>query len=213
MRAAGVLLMQREMTEMAQSLAAPVYRSSDRRAPVIATLVAAFVNDTANRALYPSDLDYRRHFPGFLKAFGGRAFSDGAVDEDPSGRAAALWFPPGLEPDGDAVLAHMERTIPPERLARLGPGMEMQNALHPREPHWYLPWMGVRPEAQGKGIGAALLATGLARADADGMPAYLEATNRRNAGFYARHGFAVLNVVELAGYPEIFGMWRPARSA
>ena len=67
------------------------------------------------------------------------------------------------------------------------------------------------PEAQGAGLGARLLRQGLARADAEGMPAYLEATNRRIAALYARHGFAVLGVVASPGYPEIIPMWRPAR--
>jgi ribosomal protein S18 acetylase RimI-like enzyme len=83
--------------------------------------------------------------------------------------------------------------------------------MHPHEPHWYLPWIGMRPEAQGAGLGARLLRQGLARADAERMPAYLEATNRRNARLYARHGFAILGVVASPGYPEIIPMWRPAR--
>jgi uncharacterized protein YjiS (DUF1127 family) len=68
----------------------------------------------------------------------------------------------------------------------------------------------VRPEAQGRGAGSALLARGLARADAEGLPAYLEATSRRNAALYARHGFEVQAIVEAEGYPEIILMWRPA---
>jgi GNAT superfamily N-acetyltransferase len=88
--------------------------------------------------------------------------------------------------------------------------MELQGSFHPEEPHWYLPWIGVRPEAQGRGLGAALLRRGLARADRDGLPAYLEATNRRNAALYARHGFEALGTVNAPGYPEIIPMWRPA---
>jgi hypothetical protein len=57
--------------------------------------------------------EYRRHFPGFLHAFGGRAFEAGVVDRDGAGRAAALWFPPGLEPDGEAIMAHLEASVPP----------------------------------------------------------------------------------------------------
>ena len=66
----------------------------------------------------------------------------------------------------------------------------------------------VRPEAQGLGLGGTLLAGGLAWADAEGIPAYLEATNRRNAAFYARYGFEVVGVVKAPEYPEIIGMWR-----
>ena len=178
---------------------------------VIATLVAAFRDDRAVRAFYPTDLDYVRYFPGFLTAFGGEAFNQGTVDRDRHGYAAALWFPPGALPNDAAIMAHLQATIPARRLATLAAGMELQGRLHPEEPHWYLPWMGVEPEAQGMGVGAALLAVGLARADADRLPVYLEATSRRSAAFYARHGFEVKVVVEAPNYPEIIGMWRPAR--
>jgi ribosomal protein S18 acetylase RimI-like enzyme len=181
------------------------------RHEVIATLVAAFRDDPAVRSLYPTDLEYVRFFPGLLMAFGGRAFKEGTVDQDVQGVAAALWFPPEVEPDGDAILNHLNVSIPKKRLAPLAIGMEMQGALHPEEPHWYLPWMGVVPEAQGMGIGAALLRDGLARADAERMPVYTEVTNRRAAVFYARHGFETKSTIDLPGYPEIVTMWRPAR--
>ena len=89
-------------------LTAAAERDAVLRRDTIATLVAAFQSDTAVRVLYPADEDYRRHFPDFLDAFGGRAFESGAVDRDPDGLAAALWFPPALEPDGDAGLGETE---------------------------------------------------------------------------------------------------------
>lgn len=181
------------------------------RTDTIATLVAAFEADAAARSIYPDHEDYGRHFPGFLLAFGGRAFEAGVVDHVPVGRAAALWFPPGLEPDGDAIMEHLESTVPPERFGPLARGMEFQAGLHPHEPHWYLPWIGVIPSAQGDGLGSALLSRGLARADIERHPAYLEATNRRNAILYARHGFEVAGIVDAPGYPEIIAMWRPAK--
>jgi ribosomal protein S18 acetylase RimI-like enzyme len=198
---------------MSATFMTPRAVASEHRAETIAILVAAFEGDAAARSLYPGDADYGRHFPEFMMAFGGRAFDSGVVDCDPAGLGAALWFPPGLEPDGKTILAALEASIPPERLRVLAAGFEIQASLHLHEPHWYLPWIGVRPEAQGAGLGSALLRRGLARADADGLPAYLEATNRRNAALYARHGFEVAGVVEAPDYPEIIAMWRPARSA
>jgi uncharacterized protein YjiS (DUF1127 family) len=109
-------------------------------------------------------------------------------------------------------MAHLEATLAAERLAALAPGMEAQERLHPSTPHWYLPWIGVRPEARGRGVGSALLARGLARADAEGAPVYLEATSRRNAALYLRHGFEVRTILTMPGYPEIIAMWRPART-
>jgi ribosomal protein S18 acetylase RimI-like enzyme len=186
---------------------------ADSRAAVLATLAAAFVSDPAVRALYPADADYDAHFPGFAEALGGRAFDAGIVDTYPAGLGAALWLPPGVEPDGAQMEAHLAATIPAERLAALAEGFAMQAALHPHEPHWYLPWIGVRPEAQGAGIGSILLRQGLARADSEEMPAYLEATDPRNAMLYARHGFEVTGIVLAPGYPQIITMWRPARRA
>jgi ribosomal protein S18 acetylase RimI-like enzyme len=183
----------------------------DTRAAATATLVAAFEGDAAARTFYPADADYARHFPGFVDALGGRAFDAGIVDRDPNDRGAALWIPPGVEPGGEAFEAFLEATIPSERLAPLAAGFELQAGLHPLAPHWYLPWIGVRPEAQGLGLGARLLRRGFARADAEGMPAYVEATNRRNAALYARHGFEVIGTVEAEGYPEIIAMWRSGR--
>ena len=181
------------------------------RDATISILVAAFQGDAAVRSIYPGPDEYRTHFPGFLTAFGGRAFEAGMVDLDRDGLGAALWFPPGLEPDGEAILDHLQASVPPERFTQLSAGMEVQGSLHPHEPHWYLPWIGVVPQAQCTGVGAALLRSGLERADAEGMPAYLEATNRRNAVLYQRFGFEVAGVVNVPGYPEIIAMWRPAR--
>ena len=183
-------------------------RAVARRAETVATLTAAFEDDAAVRTLYPEDAEYFRYFPGFLHALGGRAFEVGEVDRDAGGLGAALWLPPGIEADGEAIADFLEASIPLARLAPLAVGFAIQSRMRPLDPHWYLPWIGVRPEAQGCGFGARLLRQGLARADAQGLPCYLEATNRRNATLYARHGFEVIGVVQAPGYPEIIAMWR-----
>jgi GNAT superfamily N-acetyltransferase len=69
--------------------------------------------------------------------------------------------------------------------------------VHPREPHWYLFAVGVVPEATGQGRGSALLEPVLARCDADGVPAYLEASTADNARLYARLGFEPLDELEM----------------
>jgi GNAT superfamily N-acetyltransferase len=44
---------------------------------------------------------------------------------------------------------------------------------HLREPHYYIPYVGVAPHAQGKGLGTALLHATFDRCDRDGLSAYL----------------------------------------
>ena len=95
------------------------------------------------------------------------------------------------------------------RLARVLGTIAALESNHPAEPHYYLPFIGVEPEWQGRGLGAALLAPVLARCDRDGAPAYLEASTARNRALYERNGFRVTEEFHLGrGSPPIWRMWR-----
>lgn len=59
-------------------------------------------------------------------------------------------------------------------------------------PHWFLLCIGVRPDQQGQGLGAALIRQGLQRIEAGGFPCYLETANERNLPFYQKNGFRVV---------------------
>ena len=59
--------------------------------------------------------------------------------------------------------------------------------------------LGVVPSRQGRGLGAATLAPGLARADRDGLPVHLETSAASNVRLYQRVGFTVADVVDLPG--------------
>ena len=54
---------------------------------------------------------------------------------------------------------------------------------------WYLSILGISPDAQGRGLGAQLLAPTLAEADAAGVPCFLETFTPRSVAFYERLGF------------------------
>lgn len=81
---------------------------------------------------------------------------------------------------------------------------------HLREPHLYVPYVGVAPEAQGAGLGTMLLGRTTERADAAGLPTYLEATSERNAALYERLGFEHLGAFTVLGSPPLWPMRRPA---
>jgi N-acetylglutamate synthase-like GNAT family acetyltransferase len=55
--------------------------------------------------------------------------------------------------------------------------------------HWFVMVVGVAPEAQGTGIGRALLRPMIDRADAAAQPCYLETAQRTNVAFYEKLGF------------------------
>ena len=57
---------------------------------------------------------------------------------------------------------------------------EQMGRYHPRQPHWFLPFIGVDPFHQGKGYGAALIQHALIPCDGDHTLAYLESSNPKN---------------------------------
>jgi GNAT superfamily N-acetyltransferase len=128
---------------------------------------------------------------------------------------AAIWRKPGGYPerlrDSLPMVPRYIRRFPRE-LVRASRAMNKLWAVHPREPHWYLFAVGVVPEATGQGRGSALLEPVLQRCDAQGIPAYLEASTVNNARLYARLGFEPRDEIEiLDGAARVRPMWREPR--
>lgn len=63
----------------------------------------------------------------------------------------------------------------------------------------------MHPSAKGRGLGSAVLAPVLDKADAEGVPCYLENSNPRNTPFYTRLGFVEVNRVPYSGPPHVEG--------
>jgi ribosomal protein S18 acetylase RimI-like enzyme len=183
------------------------------RDAVIAVLVAAFENDPVCRWFFPSSLGYHALFPKIVDALGGRAFAHGGVYHAEGFTGAALWLPPGVEPDGPAIDAVVQQGVLAEKQATAFAVFEQMGRGHPEGPHWYLPFVGVLPNQQGRGVGSALLEASLARCDAEGLPAYLESTHPRNVPLYQRYGFEVSGEIRAGDCPGLIPMIRPARVA
>ena len=146
------------------------------------------------------------------KLYLARGFGHVAGDE-----GGTLWLPPGVSKDLPLwrsldVGATLIRHCGPGALAR---GLKVDAALQrskPKQPHFYLFAIGVRPGLQGKGIGGRLLAAGLERVDAERQPAYLESSKASNLPLYRRFGFELVEkVVPAPGCPPMWPMWREAR--
>jgi len=100
------------------------------------------------------------------------------------------------------------------RVPRLLKAIFTLEARHPSEPHYYLPFVGVDPRWQGRGLGSALLAPILERCDSESLPAFLEASSARNRAMYERHGFTVTEEFRLGrSAPQQWRMWREPRQA
>ena len=177
----------------------------------VAVIVLAFGTDPAARWTYPDPGRYLTHFPAVVRAFGGKAFAHGTGHHVGGFTGAALWLPPGIHPDEEALQAIFRDSLPVERQAGIFGVFEQMARFHPSEPHWYLPLIGVDPAHQRHGHGSALLQHALARCDRDHTPAYLESSNPANVPLYERHGFRVLGTIQAGSSPPIFPMLRAAR--
>jgi ribosomal protein S18 acetylase RimI-like enzyme len=126
---------------------------------------------------------------------------------------AALWAPPGhWHSTFRETAALLPSFLHPRLLWRMplvGLGWEKLERAHPRKPpHFYLAVLGTDPVAQGRGLGSALMRGVLDQCDEDGIGAYLESSKESNIDFYARHGFRVLEPIELVRGPMMWKMWR-----
>lgn len=176
-----------------------------------AVLTMAFMDDPVARYMYPGPELYLAGFPTLVRAFGAEAFSQGTARVVGPGHGAALWLPPGLHVDEDALGALLERDVPDAVRPDIAGLLEQMDAHHPVEPHWYLALIGVDPALRSRGHGASLLQEALTRCDQEHLPAYLESTNPRNMSLYRRHGFEVVATIEVGNAPPVFPMLRPAR--
>jgi GNAT superfamily N-acetyltransferase len=130
----------------------------------------------------------------------------------PAIAGVAAWEPPGewqLSAGRQLLLLPAMLGVFRRRLPNVVRALVKLEARHPRELHYYLPFIGVDPVWQGRGIGGALLAPILRRCDEERMPAFLEASTARNRVLYERHGFAVTEEFKLGdSAPPQWRMWR-----
>lgn len=183
----------------------------DEQKYIIATMVLAFSSDPAIRWLYPDSHTYLGHFPDFVQAFAGKAFTLETVYQVNDYCGAALWLPPGIEPDVESIVKIFEQTVCESKQADLFAVFEQMEKYHPTQPHWYLPMIGVDPKEHRKGYGSRLMQHILQQCDRDRFSAYLESSKPENIPFYERHGFELLDQIQVGTSPPIFPMLRQPR--
>ncbi|MCY1235094.1 Acetyltransferase (GNAT) domain protein [compost metagenome] len=187
--------------------------TSDEIPRAVAVIVAAFLTDPPARFAWPAPYDYLSAMPVATGEFAGSSFLHGTAYVSTDFCGAALWLPPGVAPNGQALEKVFRDTVKPEHMDDLLATFEKMEQSHPKEAHWYLPQIGVEPNAQGEGIGAALMHHALAHCDQERALAYLEASKPQNIPFYRRFGFEVMGEIQVGSAPLVTPMLRkPGRS-
>ncbi|MFR9732178.1 GNAT family N-acetyltransferase [Saccharopolyspora sp. MS10] len=178
------------------------------------TLVSAFVHDAVSRWLVPDERIREEVYLAWFDVLLDHADRAGRVRATRS--AVQVWLraedgsPPGLPAEEEPRIAELAGPHA-DRFAAFG---ELTGARHPREPHWYLALIGVRPDLQGRGVGTAALTASLREHDRAGSPTYLEASSPASRALYLRLGYADAGEpIELPGGPVLHPMWRPVGGA
>jgi ribosomal protein S18 acetylase RimI-like enzyme len=179
----------------------------------ITTLELAFATDPVMRWLWPSSWAYHEAFSKFVNAMAGAAFHQGTAQWVDDGRGVALWLPPGIGADDEALVHVILESVEPDLLSDLSEFSNLLREYHPVIDHWYLAVTGVDPYFQGMGLGSTLLRHALARCDDDGLPAYLEASTLRNRALYERFGFKEIAVIQAGSSPQVWSMMRHPAAA
>lgn len=179
--------------------------------PMLADALArAFYDDPVCQHVWPNDARRRTYanlsFTRQMEVLWDRR----VIHADAETRSVAVWARPD---EWDIPLQAVLRTVPTWLRARVGLRALLAylrtDKLHPEEPHWYLEFLGTVPEAQGKGLGGAVLEPVLAQADREGVAVWTWSSNRKNLAFYHRHGFVVLDELPFADRgPSIFPIRR-----
>jgi GNAT superfamily N-acetyltransferase len=183
----------------------------DEMPQTVSAIVAAFLTDPVARFAWPSPHDHLNGLARAARVIGGASFEHSTAYVAPDFGGAALWLPPGVHSDDEALEAAFRETARPEHIDDLLATFESMDQSHPEEPHWYLPLVGVEPNAQGRGLGGALMRHAVARCDRDGAVAYLESSNPRNLPLYERHGFEVMGEIQVGAGPPVTPMLRHPR--
>ncbi len=170
------------------------------------SLARAFHDDPLQAYVFPDAAERAArspaHFASLLRY--GMLFGEVLTTQDkPLG--AVVWLPPEtweVTPERATAtgLDDLPNVLGEEAAERFFSVLGAIDQYHHRDvppAHWYVMVVGVSPEARGQGLGRALLEPIMNRADASGLPCYLETAQPENVAFYEHLGFKkVVEVVE-----------------
>src|SRR5260370_12919373 len=201
---------------MAQT-SAPLPLAAHLQKPASEVMGRAFLNDPLWKYLVPDDGKRARVVPLSMGILVRYCFLFGEIFTTPTLDGIACLLTPGKTMPTLRRLVWIGMRNAPLQLGWTGfrryTAVENYSGeVHKRAVpgmHWYLWGLGVEPSRQGQGIGGLLIQPVLARADASGLPCYLETMNEKNVSFYEKHGFKVVSDAEVPRHElRVWSMWR-----
>ena len=191
-----------------------IRRAEPSEAGALAQVVAdAFFNLVVCQWLVPDPAERRRVMQPDFEIIVDHGIRHGTVHTTDELDAVAVWFSEAPEGIGEirdyearlvaAVAPHTSRFVVLD---------DVMHHAHPTgTPHEYLSLLAVSPPAQQAGLGTALLRARHDHLDAEGIPAYLEASSQRSRKLYLRNGYVEVGTpLVVPDCPEeiMYPLWR-----
>ena len=182
---------------------------------VTETITLAFANDPIWEVALRRPDGRTDHHAAYWRMFVDGAMRYGSIRMAEDRGAVSIWIPPDGTELTDAGAAELDSMIeavldPPSVVAMRELYRRFEASRAGRPAHYYLSLLATHPDHAGRRVGQRLLADDLAAWDAEGVPAYLESTNRLNNHRYERAGFgADGGFSAVLDDTWITAMWRP----
>lgn len=182
---------------------------------VVATLADAFFTDPALSWILPDAGVRRAALPRLFRLLVKADARAGLVARSDGDEAAALWRAPGQADAGRVEFALSLLPYLAVFRSALPRALKVADSIDAHRPHgdyWYLHFVGVRSEHQGKGHGGRIIRAQTAVADAEGRACWLETATAENVPMYQRLGFVTQVEWDVAGGgPHFWGMMRASK--
>ena len=169
--------------------------------PAAKVLARAFHNEPLKIYLYPDGkirdemaVDFFVFMLRYVIMYGE------AYATSPNMEGVAMWLPSEyakMTPElmAKAGMDKLQVNIDKDFMARIKPiydFIDKKHAQHVPFQHWYLAFIGVDPDFQGKGFAGKLIKPMLSRFRRENIPCYLETQIERNVDIYTHYGFKLL---------------------
>jgi ribosomal protein S18 acetylase RimI-like enzyme len=176
-------------------------------------LAAAFESYEWTRWSIPAD-DYAVRLERLQRLYLGHALEHGIVLVGALGADDVNGVIAVLSPSAPAPSDEIQAQVAELHGARLAVIASADTPPFPDDV-WNLATLGVHPEAQGHGLGAALIGAALAEVDASRIVAdtALETSDDRNVRLYERAGFTLTATTRIQDGPTVYSMLRQAVTA
>ncbi|MBW4512790.1 MAG: GNAT family N-acetyltransferase [Scytonematopsis contorta HA4267-MV1] len=182
---------------------------------VASILAQSFIDDPSFDFVFGENANKFKALNAFFELFVADAMERGKIIIAPEEQGACIWYPAEVpifneqfEQTLIEIISVVSHSCGSESGKRFEHLVQQVGDKEPKQTHCEVFFLGLKPEARGKGIGGTLLNPVLNYADTKQVACYLVSSNQRNVSFYERQGFKKYCPIEISDSYSMTGMWR-----